>query len=64
MAVGTIVRNSGGNVYLHSEKYGLEDNGHSSLDFQNSFGDFLDEAKPFSQNQIIFFPKYIPGLFL
>ena len=35
----------------------------SFLAFQNTFGDFLDEAKSFSQSQKIFFPKYTPGIF-
>ena len=63
----TIARNNGGNVRLHSEKYGLKENGLldcSSFSFENAFGDFLDEAKSFSQSQKIFFPKYTPGLFL
>lgn len=59
----TIVRNNG-NVRLHTEKYGLGDNGKPCFDFEKSFGDFLDEAKSFSQSQKIFFPKYTPGLFL
>jgi hypothetical protein len=35
----------------------------SCFNFEIAFGDFLDEAKSFSQSQKIFFPKYTPGYF-
>lgn len=56
-------------IKLHTEKYGLNDNGHlrdahilrlvnlSYSRFQNTFGDFLDVAKHFYKIKKNFIPK-------